>query len=48
MIKQKLDYFINDNLIKGWLVIFMFENNSHLHLVHQKGVFAAQGFFAFA
>lgn len=47
MIKQKLDYFITHNLIKGWLVIFMFENNSLLHLVQQKRVFAAQGFFAF-
>lgn len=47
MIKQKLDDFINHNLIKGWLVIFMFENNSLLHLVQQKGVFAAQGPFAF-
>lgn len=47
MIKQKLDDFINHNLIKGWLVIFMFQNNSLLHLVQQKGVFAAQGSFAF-
>lgn len=47
MIKQKLDDFINHNLIKGWLVIFMFENNSLLHLVQQKGIFAAQGFLAF-
>lgn len=47
MIKQKLDDFITHNLIKGWLVIFMFENNSLLHLVQQKGVFAAQGSFAF-
>lgn len=41
MIKQKLDEFINHNLIKGWLVIFMVENNSLLHLVQQKRVFAA-------
>lgn len=43
MIKQKLDDFINHNLIKGWLFIFMFENNSLLHLVQQKRGFAAQG-----
>lgn len=42
MIKQKLDEFINHNLIKGWLVIFMFANNSLVHLVQQKGVFAAR------
>lgn len=42
MIKQKLDEFINHNLIKGWLVIFMVENNSLLHLVQQKRVFAAR------
>lgn len=47
MIKQKWDDFINHNLIKGRLVIFMFESNSLLHLVQQKGVFAAQGSFAF-